>query len=275
MDNTHSEVDAAAKLAIASTNVKSHPGFRPVVLLPPEFQVKNLEPDWLEPLPDHIRQTVNIAELESFVRYVKQFKTFSAQVFAVQNELGARFLAVLDYHESGKESKPRRAKHSAVYAPVYSDDFNAWCKVNGKPMSQSDFLDHLRKWGDTITSHSDADMIELASTLDFKVDAEFSSHVERTTGGRKLVYDEKVQGSGQMKKVEVKVPDSMTLKLPIFVGGKDYQIAVELLYRPQGGHLMIIVELKRPHLVVRQAVKDIIEDVKVGTELEPFFGSLA
>lgn len=271
----NSDVDAAARYAIASTNVKNHPGFRPVILVPPDFKVEKLEPEWLEPLPDHIRQTLNIAELESFVRYVKQFKTFSAQVFAFANDKGARLTAVLDYHESGSEAKPHRGKHLVNYQPDYSDDFKAWCAINGKAMTQNDFLDHLRKWGDTITSHTDADMIELVSSLDFKIDAQFSSHVERTTGGRKLVYDEKVEGSAQMRKQEIKVPDAMAVKMPIFVGGKEYQIGLELLYRPQGGHLHIIVELKRPHLIVREAVKDIIADVQAGTEIEPFFGSIA
>lgn len=275
MQDNNSDIEASARYVIASANIKSLPGFRPFVLVPPDFNKLPLEPEWLEPLPDHIRQAVALAEMESFIRYVKQFKTFSAQIFANANDVGAKLTAILDYHETGKESKPHHGKHIATYAPEYSPDFKAWCAINGKPMSQNEFLDFIRKWGDTITSHSDADMLELASSLDFKVDAQFSSHVERMTGGRKLAYDEKVEGTGQMRKQEVKVPDSMELDLPVFVGGMKYEIGVELLYRPQGGQLKIGVELKRPHIVVRQAIKDIIEDVKQGTEVEPFFGSVA
>jgi hypothetical protein len=66
----------------------------------------------------------------------------------------------------------------------------------------------------------------------------------------------------------------MKIKLPVFTGGREYEIGADLLYRPQGGALRIIVELRRHHLVVRQAVKDIVEDVKEGTGLEPFLGSI-
>lgn len=261
-------------LTVAGLGIKEKVGFTPFVLVPDAYVKEELTPDYLEPLPDHIRQSVEIIELESFVAYVKQFKTHTSQVFAVATDRGAHFEAVLDYHEGGKEAKPFRAKHRASYAPEYSPEFAAWLAINGKPITQEQFLDHLRKWGDTITSHTDADLIELASSLDFTTAGEFSSHVERTNGGRKLLINERVEGSAQLKGKSVTVPDSMKLQLPVFTGGRMYEIAADLLYRPHGGALRIIVELRRQHLTVRTAIKDIVNDVKEGTGTTPFLGRL-
>jgi uncharacterized protein YfdQ (DUF2303 family) len=263
-------------LAVAGMEIKERDGFTPFVLIPDGYQKDELLPDYMFLLPDHIRQTVTITDLDSFIAYVKKFSTHTAQIFAIANDTGARFDAALDYHEGGTEGggNPRRCMHRVHYYPVFTPEFAAWLGINAKPLTQEQFLDHLRKWGDTITSHTDADLIELASSLDFQTSGEFSSHVERVKGGRKLLFNERVEGSATLKGNAVTVPDGITFELPVFTGGREYVIAADLLYRPQGGALRIIVELRRQHLVVRQAVKDIVADVKEGTNIEPFLGQL-
>jgi len=266
-----------AMLAVAAQGVRQVPGYRPFVLVPGmdgAMSVQFIAEDYTAPLPDHIRQIVTITDLESFIAYVKQFKTHTSQIFASADDAGAAFEAVLDYHEGGQDGKPLRAKHRIDFDPPYSSEFKAWLNINGNPLTQEQFLDHLRRWGDTITSQSDADLIELASSLDFTVAGEFSSHVERVKGGRKLLFNERVEGSAQLKGKTVTVPEGLVMKMPVFVGGREYQINADLLYRQQGGSLRIIVELRRQHLIVREAVKDIVEDVEAGTGIVPFLGRL-
>ena len=48
------------------------------------------------PLPDHIRQDVSVFTLESFIAYVKDFKTFTARIFGCTNGDGAKITAILD-----------------------------------------------------------------------------------------------------------------------------------------------------------------------------------
>lgn len=262
-------------LAVAATEIKEEHGFQPFVLVPPGFQTQTLSPLHLQPLPDHIRQTVRLSDVASFIQYVKKFATHTAQIFAVANDAGAKLLAVLNYHEGGKEAAAGRGTHQAEFAPSYSPEFSAWLSINGKPLTQEQFLDHLRKWGDTIKSQSDADLIELASSLDFETKGEFSSHVERTKGGRKLLFNEQVYGTAEVKGKQVSVPEGFALELPVFVNGAQYALCADLLYRPQNGSLRIIVELRRQHLVIRKAVEDIVAEVKEGTGIEPFLGALA
>lgn len=275
--NTPSRVTAelVRDLAIAATNVKHESGYAPVLLVPDGYSADGLMPEYNVPLPDHIRQSVKIHELESFNAYVKQFATSTARIFATTNDKGACFNAVLNYHEGGKEGKPARATHRVAFEPEYSPEFAAWLKVNKQPMTQEQFLDHLRRWGSIVTSHTDADLIEIASSLDFTTAVEFTQHTERVKGGRKLHFNERVEGTGQLKGQTVTLPESLALKAAVFAGGREYDLSTDVLYRPQNGQLRIILELRRENVVIRQAVKDLVADVEAGTGIAPFIGALA
>lgn len=265
-----------AGLAIAGTQPKQVSGFRPFVLVPEPnggMKVVNLEPEFMAPLPDHIRQTVTLVELESFVNYVKAFKGGATQIFGVAEPHGANFTAAIDYHE-GKEKASGRMAHKAEYDPRYSHEFEAWLAINGKPLSQEQFLEHLRRWGYVITSHTEADLIELVSSLEFSTQGQFASKIERTRGGRKLLWNETVEGSGQVQGKTVVVPDAITIKAAIFLGGREYEITSDLLYRVSSGRLSIASELKQQQRVIRDAVKDLVKDVEAGTGLSVFVGKL-
>jgi uncharacterized protein YfdQ (DUF2303 family) len=224
------------------------------------------------PLPTNIVQRLSLATLESFNRYVKKFGRHNTQLFGQITNSGCQFYAAIDYHEAGKDGSPDHLQHIAEYAPKFSDEFAAWLAINGKGLTQDALLDHLRKWGYTITSHTDADMIEMVSGLEFSTSGSFSSRVERTTGGRKLTFNEEVQGSAQSSQRTVTVPDSMKMRSSIFVDGSEFDYDAEMLYRVGGGKLSITVELKRVHRVVREAIDSIIKDIESETQYQPLIG---
>lgn len=244
------------------------------VFVPPEFVEKKIPAEHEIALPGHIRQRLTLLDRESFTTYVKKYKGASSQIFATVTQKGAHFVGVIDYHESGNERTPNHLRHVAEFAPKYSDDFEAWLLINGKALSQEDFLNHLRRWGATITSHTDADLIEISSNLEFKSAGQFSSKVERTTGGRKLTFNETIEGSTNTKAELVPVPDGIAMKSPIFQGGKEFEYSADLLYRINGGRLSITVELKRPHVVIKAAIDSLIEDIVAETEIQPLIGTV-
>lgn len=261
-------------MAVAAVGARV-PGELPAtIFVPPGFLQKEIPPLHKVPLPDHIRQQLTLVELASFNRYVKLYKGPTSQIFATVTSDGAEFVAVLDYHEQGNERKPNQTRHVARFEPDFSDDFKAWLALDGKPLTQDAFLDHLRRWGETITGMTDADMIEMISNLDFSTTGQFSSKVERTTGGRKLVFNEVVEGTVQGKEKKIPVPDSLKLNSEIFVGGKKFDYVADLLYRVSGGRLTIYVELKRPHKVIKQAIDSMIEDIVAETDIIPLIGTV-
>lgn len=268
------DLELVREMALAAAAAHVPGTTKQIIFVPQGFEEQTIPALHEIPLPDHIRQRLTLVERESFTRYVKLYKGPTSQIFAVITAKGATFVAVLDYHESGNEHKPNQTRHVADFNPKFSDEFQAWCNVNGQPMTQDSFLDHLRKWGYTITSHTDADLIEITSNLEFKSEGQFSSKIERTTGGRKLTFNEIIQGTTQTKAAEVPVPDLLKMKSEIFAGGKQFEYEADLLYRVGGGQLKIIAELKRPHKVVKTAIDSLVEDIVAETEITPLIGTV-
>lgn len=268
------DLELVRELVVAATAAHSPGPLPKTVFIPEGFEEKEIPALHEIRLPDHIRQELTLVERESFTRYVKLYKGPTSQIFATVTAQGAKFVGVLDYHESGNERKPNHTLHVAQFNPEFSDEFKAWHSIDGKSLTQDQFLDHIRKWGYTIESHTDADMIEIVSNLEFKSDVQFLSKVERTTGGRKLAYSEVVQGSASSGSKQMVVPDSLGMESEIFAGGSKFNYGADLLYRPSGGQLKIIVELKRPHKVIKEAIDSLIADIKGETDIEPLIGTV-
>ena len=262
------------ELAQMGQHAQVTPGYRPFVLLPQadgSIQPAYLEADFEAPLPHFVRQRVLLYDLESFIRYIEKFKLAVTVVFVDMN--GGEFVAVLDYH--GDSDSPGRGAHRACYKPQYSPEFLAWRQIRGKPLTQEQFLEHLRAWGSPIQNLTDADLIEMASSLDFNTTSQFSSHVERVKGGRKLLINEVVEGSAQLKGKTVTVPDKLQLSMPVFLGSVLYDFSADLLYRPQNGALRITVELNREPYLIRAAVKHLMDAITEETGIQPFIGEPA
>lgn len=271
----------------AAAMIAREPGIdRKFTVVPQGFQQLSIPALHELPLPDHIRQHLHLTDRESFTRYVKQYKNMFSKIFGTTTPSGANFVAVLDYHgvipdgptgSTGSpwtNPRPNRVQHVAQFTPKYSDEFSAWCAINGKPLTQDQFLDHLRRWGYVINSHTDADLVEIVSNLEFTTNGQFSSKVERTTGGRKLIYTEQVEANQTGKQMAMIVPDTIQMESEIFAGGAQFEYSADLLYRVGAGQLKIIVELKRIHKVVKSAIESLMTDITTETGLKPLIGTV-
>jgi uncharacterized protein YfdQ (DUF2303 family) len=265
------DLTVVERLAVAALAPKQLAANPQVCIIPDGYKSEVIPPLHQAQLPDHIIQAVTLVELDSFIAYVKQFHTSTTRIFGEKTSSGAKFVSILNYHEGGNDGKAGRGTHTATYAPRFTDEFAAWLKGNG---SQEQFLEHLRRWGYVVTSHTDADLIELASSLDFQTSGQFASKIERTQGGRRLVWNEDVDGSGQVKGSQVKVPEFVEVKAPVFLGGKEYEFKVDLLYRVSSGRLTIGWEVQRSQKLLFDAVKDLVTDIEAGTGQDVFIGSV-
>lgn len=250
-------------------------GRAPVVILPTGFELIKLPPAELPPLPDHIRQRLELDDAESFSTYVKRFKTKNTHLFAsVPDEKGegGEFLAVFDYHEGGQgeEQAAKRCAHVAVYPCPTSEPWQTWLGVHGKAQKQADFIAFVDANAPDIVAPASADLLELAMNFESRSDVKFASKVERCTGGRQLQFTETVEaGAGT-----IKVPEAMRLKLPVFEGGKSFDVEARLEWRPNGGALFVTVHLRRMTDVVRQAMGEVRSEIAEATALVVLTGSL-
>lgn len=273
------DLNLLRELAVAASVPRLPGTHKQYVWIPEGFTEEEIPALHEMPLPDHIRQRLSLVDRESFTRYVKLYKGPTSQIFGTITQEGAEFVGVLDYHESGNERKPNHTLHVVDFEPEFSDDFAAWLSINRKGLTQDQFLEHLRRWGDVITGMTDADMIEMISNLEFASTGTFSSRVERVTGGKKLTFNEEIQGTTSAPRQpgetrSIPVPDKLNLNSEIFQGGAKFEYEADVLYRIGGGKLTIIVELKRPHKIIKTAIDALIVDIESETGIKPLIGTV-
>jgi uncharacterized protein YfdQ (DUF2303 family) len=248
-------------------------GRSPFVLVPKDHDLQYLEEEAVPPLPDFIRQNVTLTDLESFVAYVKGFATHTTTIFAKANEHGGSFTAVLDYHEGGKDGQPRRAAHVATYPCPLSVEWRTWLAKNGAAQKQEAFAEFIDANAADVIAPDSAVLLELALNFEMRSNVNFQSDIRRTTGGKTLKFTEEIE-AGRSGGGEMKVPDSLKLRLPVFEGGKAYEIDARLEFRVNGGKLTIAYILRRPHEVVRKAIADLRADVAAATGIAPLSGEI-
>lgn len=257
-------------------------GFMPQIIVPKGYELHSIPLATLKPLPDHIRQAVTLEDADSFIAYVKTFRTSTAQLFAAavklasvsaQNAGGACFTALLDYHGGGKnEQTAGRVAHTAKYPVPLALEFSTWLGSNGKAMAQMDFVGFIEaNCADVVTPDS-ASIMELALNFEAKSSVNFQSKVDRVTGGRNLTFQEQVE-AGAPNVGQMRVPEWLTLLLPVFDGGKAYEFKARMEYRPNNSRLTITYHLQRPHQVFRQAWNDLRAEIANALEVQILTGS--
>src|SRR5690606_39206608 len=97
----------------------------------------HLEP--ADPVLTHIKQMALFEDRASFVGYVNDFKTDKTRIFCSFET--TKFVAVFDYHD--KDGDPAYCHHVAHYTCPVSEQWAAWCLIDGRPVAQKLFADFL------------------------------------------------------------------------------------------------------------------------------------
>lgn len=252
----------------------------PYCIVPEGYRFQPLPRADIPPLLDHIREDVELHDAESFVAYVKAFRTATTKIFATAAKLadvrpgnsgGAEFTALLDYHEGGKERKAARVGHTATYPVPMSLEFATWLAINGKAMAQMDFVSFVEANAPDIVTPDSATLQEIGLKFESTTTATFQSKVDRATGGRTLMYKEDVDAGGVG---QIKVPEWMELRMPVFEGGAPYPMHARLEWRPTNGRLTIAIHLQRPHEVFRMALLHLRAEIAHDLETEILTGKV-
>ena len=211
------------------------------------------------------------------IEYVNAFKKHTSRLASqLRFENGAckggSITAHLEYHEGGKDGKPQRNAHLAIYPLPASVEMLAWTSINAQWLPQvklARFLDdHLRD----IRTPEGAAVLELAEGLEASKSAVFSSKIDRHKGGSRLYYDETVEAKTSAGNLDI--PKKLTLSIPVFEGGKKHEIDARLALDVQGGKAVIMIQLVELHVVFREALAAVRAEISEATKLTILAGSL-
>jgi uncharacterized protein YfdQ (DUF2303 family) len=240
-------------------------GASPLAVIPDGYKIQNLREFLID--PDVLKQRVDVLTADAFLAYWGKFKLPESVVFA--DERTATYTALFDYHESNGE--PGRCLHRVVYAAPKAPEWLTWTALDRKRIGQAEFAEFIEENYVDVLEPSHAEMIQISMNLQVKKGLAFGQSTRLSDGQVQLTYNEEISGTVQTQAGSIKVPESFTLQLPVFLGGPRYPLKALLRYRISGGQLQIGFDLHRPQKVVESATTAVTEAIRKGLDAAPLF----
>lgn len=247
--------DVAALLEMAAATAKPHttPGLdgKPYTVTPPGWSVQEL------PVADHpprVRGTVKLRDAASFIRFFNDHKETASRIYATLQP--ARFLAVLDELDPLDASRGWRELRADFTVPA-SREWTLWNAQDRKRMSQLEFAEFLQDNLPDVASPDGAALLEMALRFEASQSGNFVAAQRLQDGSHDLQWKADNNSSGT-----VKLPEQITLKVPVFENTESKEVHARLRYRLDAGRLAIWFELVRPHKVAEAAFRATWGEIK-------------
>lgn len=288
-----------------------------LLIVPQGFRTESVKKylDEYRERPERRRGLATFDDLDSFIAHSNRMKDAHSAMFAIRDREKPRITTVLDYHElrdeETREGLPRFGEHRSLYAPQTSDEWRAWLKMDGEPMSQGDFAAFIEDrivdvvsppiayaaWraqaeattpeGEPLPEDPDAAIRDFAEKVGGSwADAQRLMALSR---GLQINADERVKqtvnlssGEGQIQYESthkdgagepVKVPNLFAIGIPVFRFGPAYRLAVRLRYRLRAGALVWFYQLYRPDVTFDHAFGEACERARTETGLPLYLGT--
>lgn len=195
---------------------------------------------------------VALNTVTSLIAYVKRHSTEGTDIW-VHPDSG-EVVAVLNNHDPD----PGWGDHRARLKLIQTDEWGFWANANGKLMPQADFANHIEEGQKDILDPDPATMLEIASTLQAQIGADFASGIRLTDGQVQLKYIEQMT-STVGKQGDLKIPATFTIGIAPFQGESPFRVTARLRYRLNSGRLAIGYILDRPADVIRACLDHVAE----------------
>lgn len=263
-ENQNSGLDLVFNAGTAMSLIRDVDG-TPFLVVPEGFNIQSLES--MMKAPGRNKGKVELRDETGFIDYVNLHKGDETDLFYSPNP--PAFTAIFN---SKRKGKPGWSDFRAQYACPLSHEWKEWTANDGRRMSQVDFAQFIEENLPYIVEPENAQMLEIALTLEAKKKVNFVSGVRLSNGSNEFTYEEQVDGSAA--KGKIKIPEIIALGIRVFENGAPYRVEARFRYRiGDGGQLAMWYELIRPHLVLEDAVAEALGRIEEKTELRAFNGN--
>lgn len=260
--------------------------------------------------PARRRGTARMADLDSLIGWANRFKGETSALFALPDMLAPSLTCVADYHD-GKPIDPltptgdpsaRHCAHRAVYTFPMSDEWRAWSAISGKPMDKDemgefieaqalDVMDPTPAMIDGTISDENTDWENRLIKTAQKLEGRFAQLTKLLEMSRRFqVYETsdltiaknrdtgegEIQFLNEHKNAEgapLKVPNLITIAIPVFEGGAAYRLSVRFRYRKAGSGVAFFMTLYNPERAFKAALDEALATAIEATDLPLFKGS--
>jgi uncharacterized protein YfdQ (DUF2303 family) len=209
--------------------------------------------------PRHIEAKRVVGDAESFVRYVtKHVIVGHSEVYA--DVPSSAVVAVIDSHDAGEGGWQ---KHTARLELRHTKSWEAWTKVDGQLLAQTDFAEFIEQQALDVRSPETAVLIEIAQSFQAKTSVDFEGGERLDSGQVRLEYKETVTAKAGQKG-HIDIPTELELLLRPYIGGPVYLVVARFRYRLRGSQLGLGVVLTRPTEILDAAFADIVTEIRDG-----------
>lgn len=222
--------------------------------------------------PSRVVANLKMQDAASLCSYVNSFKDARSRMFGSVSALS--FLAVMDYHPvaAGDITDPQFLSHRAEFPLKHSEEWALWIGKNDKLIPQTDFAEFLEDNRTDIVKPDSATMLEVAKDLQAHSEVNFASKINSQSGAATLQYDEQIKAT--VSTGQITVPESFTVRIPVFFGESPIDIPARLRFRVSGGKLSFQYKLQRPSEIIANAFEVVRQEIAAATTLEVLLGTI-
>lgn len=244
----------------------------PHAFLPPDYKLQDLERT-LE-VPSRRRGNFAVLTADGFNRQVVLLRR--AVAFAGSE----RKAAVADYDplpiyflREGNAAQIQAVLNPGCWrdltvtlAQKLSDPFVEWLELNKQGQPQRKFADFLEQRTHHVIKPEGAKLLELCRKFKATTNVRFQSLVEDANGNGdgSLEFIQTTQAGTADAKGSMKVPDRITLGLPVWHGGDHVKIDARFGYSISEGRLSLSFEILRLNELLSETLRTLVE--KIGKE---------
>jgi uncharacterized protein YfdQ (DUF2303 family) len=208
----------------------------PAVVIPNDMRIQSTM--HLDDYAPRKAGTIVAENLESLVNYIQRFATSDSAIFATGT--ANNITAILDWHDDDKECEAGgMARHQIILPLKFSDQWNAWARINGQTIGQKQLAEFIEEYLGDITEPDAAAVLETVLTLQGKKSVNYKNAIRLTNGDTTLSWEETTEAKAG-RGGELKVPSELKITIPVYAGCEDcttFKIRTMFRYNIADGNL--------------------------------------
>ncbi len=213
------------------------------------------------PAPLRNKEKIELQDADSFIAYLETFKRDESRIFFDNDTLA--FAGVIDF--PAKDSLAW-GDHVAMFRPRLSEEWNLWFGRNAQYSAQVPFGRFIEENGIDVLTPDAATLLEMVMTFEATKTISFREASRLKNGQVQLTWVE------DTKTGSIDIPDSITIKIPVFYGQKPREIQLRFRYKIDDQKLALAYEFVRPVRVKNEAAAEIVQMVRAETSLPVHMG---
>jgi uncharacterized protein YfdQ (DUF2303 family) len=239
------------------------------VVLPPGHVHQLIDLERFQPQPRRKTGRVELHDAASFGAYVRRHRVEATTTLYADHEHSTVVGVIND--AGGSEDAPGWGDHRAMLKLRHTDPWLHWVSLDGKPLTQEQFAEHIEAGLQEIVEPEPAEMFTLAQTFQATMGAKFRQVGRLSDGKRALHFEEEIEAKAG-EQGDLTIPKEFRLLVPVYENGQACDLVARLRFRIREAKLTLSYHLVRPDDVRKAAFNAAVTVIEQATEVTAFRG---